>query len=218
MRFLRDKFHRLLCNRHLSICLLACCTKNELFMFLILLCLLASSTLFGAQEPSIPSSTEVKEFTLSQPAAPKTGFYYFRFSTAGTASIHPGLGIGYRRHVGSGAVDLSFNGLGHGENRSVEYMWTAPKLSYLHYMTPKSNRSFYYGGGLGWGGVKRPRKGDQRQEFVGTIPSLNLGYEFLHNTTALGYAEFTVSQPALSVYSAGDFPGPSVEFSLGFGF
>jgi len=103
--------------------------------------------------------------------------------------------------------------------------WTAPKASYLHYFQPNAKKSAYLGGGVAWGGVfSREREFDSEGnfgtkvvDFTGIIPSVMAGYEFSRKSV-LGFTELTISQPALSVYRKGSFPGPCVEFSTGIGF
>lgn len=194
----------------------------------ILFSMFATTAVFAAPQEILSTApttsyNEVPALVYEDPTSPKEGFFYFRFSTAGSDfndpnSIHPGLGIGYRRLVGKGAIDLSFNGLGFEENRSSEFVWSAPKISYVHYFSTSRSQTVYLGGGLGWGGIKKRDGNATGQKFTGIIPNLLLGYEFLHNSTALGFTELSVSQPALAVHTKGAFPGPSVELSFGAGF
>lgn len=148
---------------------------------------------------------------------PKDGYIYVRFLTSDADMIHanaitPGVGIGYRRMTKDGAMDISI--AGNGSDRFRKAYWTFPRASYLHYLTPDKEKSFYAGGGIAWGGVHNNKESD----FVGLILNATAGYEFLHNSTALGFMELTVSQPAIPLYREGKFSGPIAEISLGVGF
>lgn len=164
------------------------------------------------------SDLSVANFPVQETQMDKQGFFYVRFAAAErdvmhTSSVNPGLGIGYRRLAGNGAADISFSGIGYKEHKNGRVSWTAPKASYIHYLQPNEKKSAYVGGGLAWGGMK-----SQGQSFVGIIPSVTAGYEFAHNNSFLGFAEFNVSQPTISVSQKGSFPGPCLEFSTGIGF
>ncbi len=149
----------------------------------------------------------------------KSGFFYVRFAAAQSDfsqidSLLPGLGIGYRRLAGDGAADISFSGIGRNERKNGRLFWTAPKASYIHYLKPDQKQSAYVGGGLAWGGLDNGRS----QHFVGIIPSLTAGYEFVRKNTILSFAELNVSQPAMAVYKKGAYPGPVAECTVGIGF
>ena len=155
---------------------------------------------------------------LEEVLSPKEGFFYVRFAAAErdlshADSILPGLGVGYRRLTGDGAGDISIGGIGRHERKSGQIFWTAPKASYIHYLQPGEKASGYVGGGMAWGGVES--KGNH---FIGMIPSATLGYEFSRKSSILGFVDLTVSQPAVSVYRSGAFPGPIAELSTGIGF
>lgn len=128
-------------------------------------------------------------------------------------SLVPGLGIGYRRSSGQGAADVSISGIGIAEKKKGRFFWSAPKTSYIHYLQPDQKKSLYVGGGLAWGGVL-----SHGQEFIGIIPSLTGGYEFVRKTNILGFTEINISQPALAVYKKGAFPNPVAECTVGIGF
>jgi len=170
--------------------------------------------------PALTSEQMLPPNPLLQEEVPfeKRGFFYVRFAAAESdltrmSSILPGLGIGYRRLAGNGAADISFNGIGRAEHRSGRVYWSAPKATYIHYLMPNAKKSPYLGAGLAWGGV-----GAKHQHFVGIIPSVTTGYEFVRKSTVLGFAELNISQPALSVYREGAFPGPMAECTVGMGF
>lgn len=162
---------------------------------------------------SIPSYQPAPETKVS-----KQGYYYVRFSAAESdfqrfGTILPGLGLGYRRLAGSGAADLSFSGIGRKEKQNDRFFWTFPKASYIHYLSPDNAKTAYIGGGMAWGGVD-----SKKGHFVGIIPNAVVGYEFAHKTAFLTFAEFNLSQPAISVYRKGGFPTPIAELSAGVGF
>ena len=146
----------------------------------------------------------------------KQGFVYVQFSAADNIvtnpeSILPGLGIGYRRLAGNGAADISVNGIG--RIGSKWGSWTFPRASYIHYIQPNAEKSAYVGGGLGWGGVSA-----KSRPFIGLMPNATLGYEFARREAVLGFAELTVTQPAIPAYQTGAFPGPVAELKTGIGF
>lgn len=163
-------------------------------------------------EQSLPTLLSQSEFIARQ------GFFYVRFAAAESdlvhaSSIYPGLGIGYRRLAGDGAVDISLSGIGHAEGRRERIFWNVPRGSYMHYLEPNATQSAYMGGGLAWGGIS-----SKNSHFIGIIPSFIVGYEFARKTSFLGFTELTISQPTLSVFRKGPFPGPCAEFSTGIGF
>jgi hypothetical protein len=179
-------------------------------------------SLFADPSAQLPTSISDLQPTphllLETPPSDKQGFVYLRFEATEEDLTHPnallpGLGFGYRRLEGNGAADISMSGIGRSEHRSGRFLWTAPKVSYLHYLQPDAEKSAYVGGGLAWGGVY-----SREQRFTGIIPSVAAGYEFARKKTFLGFAEFTVSQPAISLYQQGSIPGPIGEFSTGIGF
>lgn len=181
----------------------------------IIFSLLATTGAFASPLNSPEGFEVIPDFSDS---ISKQAFFYVRFSTAegdlmDVSSVHPGLGIGYRRLAGNGAVDISVSGLGYSQDSGREFFWTAPKTSYIQYINPSNEKSFYFGGGLSWGGIKR-----KQRNFIGIIPNAMFGYEFFHKNSVLGFAELTLSQPAIAVYTKGAFPGPIAEVSIGAGF
>lgn len=151
------------------------------------------------------------------------GFFYFQFFAGENDLSHsdrwhslvPGIGLGYRRSAGNGgAADISITGIGRKEVGSGTAFWTAPKISYLRYITPDSSSSLYLGAGMAWGGVH-----SARTTFLGLIPSVTLGYEFAHTASVLGFSEFSVSQPVLDVQKqTPSLPSPMAQLSVGVGF
>ncbi len=185
----------------------------------ILLVVVVATTTLCLADQSIDVSQPALTDSLFAEKQIKQGFFYVRFAAAENnctqpSSVLPGLGIGYRRLAGHGAADISISGIGRAEHRADRIFWTAPKASYVHYFQPAAKKSIYAGGGLAWGGTSHSNKGN----FVGLMPSLTAGYEFAHNCPFLGFAECTVTQPAISVVKRGVFPGPVAEFAIGIGF
>ena len=182
-----------------------------------------ATALFGFADETDPVTTgflrrPISNSSFSKESVDREGFVYVRFAAAESDLIHrsplyPGLGIGYRRLAGDGAADISVSGIGHAERRRDRFVWTAPKVAYIRYFDPNATKSAYVGGGLAWGGVDAPEN-----HFIGIIPNITAGYEFVRKTSFLGFSELTISQPALSVVRKGSFPGPCVEFSTGIGF
>ena len=186
---------------------------------LICTILTSAATLAFGQDPI------VVEYNNSMPPLPseeistsKSGFFYVRFATgerdlARLDSVLPGFGLGYRRLAGDGAIDISTSGILREQGKGGQAFWTLPKVSYVHYLDPSSERSLYLGGGLGWGGVVAPG-----HKFTGIISNATVGYEFMRHTAFLGFTEFTLSQPAIPLSEKGGFPGPAAELSVGVGF
>ncbi len=187
--------------------------------------ILAAASLAFAAEPNV--SKTLSDLTMDRQArnvemtAQKPGFTYFRFAAAEstpTSSIQvvPGLGLGYRMMVGSGAVDVSANysSAKGWKGESDSYFWTLPKASYIHYLSPNSTQSAYGGLGLAWGALKTK----DAREFEGIVPSATLGMEFFRKSNFRTFAEVNVSQPAIARTVSATFPGPMAEFSIGAGF
>ncbi len=197
---------------------------------IIVTTLMAASVAFAA-EPSIDNADVTPEIApvfvcealSSTPPVPETafskqGFFYVRFAAAESDLIHatsvvPGFGVGYRRLAGNGAADISISGLGVAERKSGHVYWAVPKASYFRYLNPEAKGSLYLGGGIAWGGIE-----SKNQKFIGIVPSATAGYEFARKSTVLGFSELNISQPALSVYRKGSFPGPIAEAIVGIGF
>lgn len=192
----------------------------------ILVYLFGANIIFAAPSSEIPlSNVEMSKpsASLEEEEVFEKGFYYVRFATAESSfndagnTFVPGLGLGYRRRTGSGAADISISGIGRSARKNEWYSWTFPKVSYIQYLNPVATDSFYFGGGLAWGGIDSKKQG-RRQEFIGIIPSAILGYEFARKSTVLGFTELNISQPASAIYQRGPFLGPVIEVNFGMGF
>ena len=178
-------------------------------------------------------------------SAESLGFVYFSFDANECNLAHAtvpcaGFGVGYRRIIGNLAADISVRWSRDSTSYRSQSCWTLPRVSLL-YLRPSSDRgtffgNAYVGGGLAWGAMKhkvwarnyldRRHNFDdwechqpvERSKFVGIIPSLTAGYQLRQAASILGFAELTLSQPALPVHQEGRFPGPSVQMSVGVGF
>ena len=166
---------------------------------------------------------EKKTQLAEMPSSNDGSFTYLRMGVtdsypADSVQVVPGLGLGYRMNVGSGAVDLSANYTR--GNKEGAYFYTVPKASYFQYLTPKKNQSLYAGAGLAYGGLKSK----SGTEFQGLVPSATLGFEMNRKSNWHSFAQFDVSQPALTFNSKtilgtpDTYPGPIAELSFGAGF
>ena len=136
-------------------------------------------------------------------------------------SVFPGLGLGCRYGLSFGALDLSASYTGNYVNSADTYFFTLPRLSYLMYLTPKKEQSFYAGAGLAYGGMKTK----DATTFYGIIPSVSVGYEMNRQQNWHSFIQLDVSQPALStnyekpfMHVASASLGPIAECSVGFGY
>ncbi len=189
--------------------------KKIIFLFFM-----GFATLAFSDQLIIPSETVDSKLSFPNETkqSPKQGFFYVRFAAAEkklkkNSDILPGLGFGYRKLTGNGAADISISGIGIQEDRNSKFVWTAPKASYIHFLTPEAQKSTYVGGGLAWGGIS-----SSKQKFIGLITYATIGYEFLRKSDVLGFSELNISQAAIKVYQRGKFPEPVVEFTVGMGF
>ncbi len=199
------------------------------------LLLLGSAAVFAETMP-LPVSKELIQNAAPLNARETEGTIYFKAVTSSTArsstDVFPGLGLGYRKSFGHSGLDISFNytqGQGWGQTQKLE-AWSAPKVSYLYYVSANSPSSFYAGTGLAWGGTSFRKTttttsefGDivETQEisrFRGLIPNFVIGYEFLRHEIVTSFVELTASQPVIPSYSSGSYPRPALELSLGAGF
>lgn len=136
-------------------------------------------------------------------------------------SVLPGLGLGCRYGLPVGSLDLSASYTGNDVNADKTYFYTLPRLSYLMYLSPKKEQSFYAGAGLAYGGMKN----NDASTFSGIIPSVSLGYEMNRLQNWHSFIQLDVSQPALSTAKEKPFMqvasaklGPVAECSVGFGY
>jgi hypothetical protein len=131
-------------------------------------------------------------------------------------SIFPGFGLGYRRAVGNAAVDLSLGyskGKGTAHHGKSEFI-TLPKLSYLYYISPVENQSFYIGPAIALGRIVR----GPENRFEGLIPSASIGFEISRRANLLSFFQLDVSAPVVAATLKGHMPKPIAEFAFGAGF
>lgn len=191
--------------------------------------LLLGSTLGFAGEIPQPKTQEFLEQVPMAASPIKKGTIYLRAITDSQTrhgtDLSPGFGLGYRRSFGHSGVDVSVNyseGSGWTGNQRL-ITWTTPKVSYLYYLNPFKTTSFYAGTGMGWGGTSYEIRHVETEEndtsFVGLIPHVTFGYEFLRSSILTSFLELNVSQPLIPRYFEGaSKPTPLVEFSVGAGF
>ena len=123
------------------------------------------------------------------------GFTYFKFSGGENNLIRPqqptpGLGLGFHYKGETSAIDVCVSGLGIHERHSRNYQLLFPRLSYISYFNPFSEKSYYYGYGLAWEVTE-----NDYQQFTGIIAHASLGYEFFESTEFLGFSEATIYNP-----------------------
>ena len=132
-----------------------------------------AATLGFSQEALTESAflnVSIPQVSVSNPSK-KDIFTYFKVGIADPRSdqgavLVPGFGLGWRAISGASALDVSLSL--HAGGRQHGYLFTLPKVNYLHYLRPVADSSMYFGGGLAYGGMRH---------FVGLIPNLAVGYE-----------------------------------------
>jgi hypothetical protein len=171
-------------------------------------------------QPSAVLPTDLKLTTVS---LSKKSFGYVRLGVSDNDAVHtfetiPGLGLGYRYGMKDSAIDVSANYTNQivGSSINDTYFYTAPKATYLRYISEDTQaESFYYGAGLAWGGVKKVAE----ESFSGVLAVATAGYEMHRTATFHSFAQLDVSQPvARNAISFKNLPGPLAEVSVGLGF
>lgn len=172
--------------------------------------------------PSLQHETESNEL--------KKGLVYVRFLAADPSvftqyQVHPGVGLGYRRLKGSSAFDISATTGGHGGHRRIAYTWSAPKVSYLHYIHPYADQTMYLGAGMAFGGIESRKEiwdgfaiKSERREFVGLLGHVTAGVELFRRDACVVISELSLSQPLVPANKPKGVFGPSAELSCGLGF
>jgi hypothetical protein len=185
---------------------------------LLILSLISTATLIGGDFEKAPLTPT------------KKGSFYAKAATGNnlkTDGIFPGYGFGYRRSIGKHGLDISTNYASFKTDTDNQYekfvFWTAPSISYIHYLTNNQDSSLYGGIGIGWGETYLVSNVDNNYEreydFQGLMPNLMIGYEFLRNETFLTFLEFNVTHPMIASYRDGNMkPKPYGQVSLGAGF
>lgn len=138
-------------------------------------------------------------------------FYYVKLG-AGVIGGTPAActGIGTRIQEGHRAIDISINWSG----ATRGYHVTAPKILYLHYLTPEDDGSFYFGGGLSYGATRSEKK----KAFHGLNGELAAGYEFHRTSRFRTFVEANLSQGLLATSSKHRHTSAALTVALGVGF
>jgi hypothetical protein len=140
-----------------------------------------------------------------------------------SSRVLPDVGAGVRFALPLGTLDLyaSYTGDNPFTSKEKTFFYTAPRASYMLYLSPERNQSFYGGLGLAFGGLKTK----DQTTFHGMIPSVSLGYEMNRLQRLSNFFQLDVSQPALATSWTKPFVdtvswdlGPVVQFSAGCGF
>lgn len=165
---------------------------------------------------------KIKEYTSSTPGNFTQVKMAAGMSRAGNSHLGiPVISLGRRFEIGDAAIEISGTWGEHKtSNESRSSFITLPKFSYIGFLQPNSQHSFYYGGGLSWGQVKWDDhiNNSQSTKFHGMFAEGVLGYE-LHRTSALRtMVEFSVSQPMMAHKKIGSTPGPVASLGLSIGF
>ena len=141
--------------------------------------------------------------------------------------VVPGLGLGLRYGLPVGALDVnaSYTGDNYFQKATKSYVfYTIPRVSYLYYISPKKEQSFYVGSGLAYGSLQSTKA--KTPKFFGLLPSVTLGYEMNRLQHWRSFVQLDVSTPAVSTEKfnpktwtlASLSQGPVAELSVGFGY
>ncbi len=183
-----------------------------------------ATALVSAQELPVNQTSVIYplELTVVEKVPVASSYGYVRMGISDNDAIHtletlPGVGVGYRYAVHSAAIDFSANYTR--QFGDSNFFFTAPKVSYLRYVSPVQQQSIYYGAGLAWGGLKR----GLLNSFQGLIANATLGYEMNRHADWVSFFQLDVSQPAVAVsnwnvYSVTGLPSPLAEVSVGLGY
>lgn len=191
--------------------------------------LTAASAIFAQEQ--MPTTRELPLEVKKSLVDSQTNSSWFGYMRLGVSdsrpnemkSVLPGLGLGCRFGLPVGALDLSASYTGYDVQAKESYFYTLPRLSYLMYLSPKKEQSFYAGAGLAYGGMKNK----DAATFNGIIPNVSLGYEMNRLQNWHSFIQLDVSQPALTttlekgksfMQVASAKLGPIAECSVGFGY
>ena len=226
---------------------------------LILLTLSATQFLFAEPEitKALNDSSQVQEEIKKMDDKQKVNsFWYINLeamepSTFSDTNIIPRVGIGRRfiSESGSSAIDASING-GYKEresstllednkkktNTSKSFYITAPKVSYIRYLSSNPKNAPYAGLGGSWIFMAAEKETEIRLEnqeeeeyfvtssfetverFNGLAGSAVVGYEMNRNSRIRSFIQLEATQGLLAASKKGDLPKPIIELSLGLGF
>jgi len=127
--------------------------------------------------------------------------------------IGPILGIGRRMELCENGIDVSAM-VGYAPGNRVAF-YSLPRIMYLLFCDPFACQSFYYGGGLSWGGLYHDRAD---RWFHGVQLELAAGYEMMRNSCRRAFWEVGLVQPLIPASRSGCFPTPSLNFTFNLGF
>jgi hypothetical protein len=196
-------------------------------MKLMTVCLTAASAIFAQEQ--MPTTRELPlevKKSLADSQTNRSWFGYMRLGVSDARpnemqNVLPGLGLGFRFGLPVGALDLSASYTGKDVRADGSYFYTLPRLSYLMYLSPKKEQSFYAGAGLAYSAMKTV----DQQTFNGITPSVSVGYEMNRLQNWRSFIQLDVSQPALVTSYEKPFMqvasaslGPVAECSVGFGY
>ncbi len=194
---------------------------------LVTMFLTAASAIFASEQ--MPTTKELPlevKKNLVDANLNSSWFSYMRLGVSDArpneiTRVLPGLGLGCRFGLPVGALDISASYTGTDVAAKGRYFYTAPRISYFLYASPKKEQSFYAGPGLAYGGMKTL----DDATFNGIIPSLSVGYEMNRLQKWRSFIQVDVSQPAFSTTTTKPFMhvasaslGPIAECSVGFGY
>jgi hypothetical protein len=201
----------------------------------IMICAFASCMSFAQVEyPTVDPALNVS--LTAKPRELKEGILYVRFMASDPSvftqyQVQPGWGLGYRRLQGVRAFDVTGMFSSHNNYKRKGYIWSFPKVSYLHYLNPLSNQTTYLGAGLSFGGMETERKTrtyfengqsyrSNRYErgFMGLLGHVTAGVELFRREACVVISELSISQPLLASTRTKGALVPSAEVSCGLGF
>ncbi len=174
---------------------------------------------------------EVKSKMVDMQMTPSNWFGYMRMGLSDSRPnnlerVVPGLGLGFRFGLPVGAIDVSasYTGDNYFQKADKTYVfYTVPRVSYLYYISPAKDQSFYAGTGLAYGSLQS-REG--KTKFFGLLPSISLGYEMNRLQNWRSFVQMDVSTPAVTTATVNPTSwtwasldqGPVAELSVGFGY
>jgi hypothetical protein len=176
--------------------------KGKFCLSLLALCALMFGTAIGQED----------NYTETYGVRKADSFNYLKLGAGGAkGGVGPAIGIGRRIGMEGAAIDISTNWYG---SRKTGY-FSLPKMLYLSYLTPNCDSSFYYGGGLSFGGI-----GSKGHTFSGLLAEAAVGYEFQRDSDVKLFAQLDFSHGIVPFSSKHGFHGfsPAIAFSVGAGF
>lgn len=172
-----------------------------------------------------PSTKLPIDLNATPKPATKKSFGYLRMAVADPDAINsfqtlPSLALGYRFSLVQSAIDVSA-GYTREEKMgdSEAFSYTAPRISYLRYISNDAKaESFYYGAGAAWSETRNTLA----DNFSGAVANAVVGYEMNRNQTFHSFFELGVSQPVANITTSSfawqNAWKPQAELSFGLGF